>query len=47
MRPVLRIALILVVTPPLVAAGMGWLAGPSFLHPQRRELTPQLIQEAD
>ena len=43
----LRIAVILAVTPPLVAAGMGWLAGPSFLHPQRRELTPALIQEAD
>jgi hypothetical protein len=47
MRPVLRIALILVVTPPLAAAGMGWLAGPSFLYPQRRELTPQLVKEAD
>lgn len=46
MRPVLRIVLILAVTPPLVAAGMGWLAGPSFLHPQRRELTPALVKEA-
>jgi len=47
MRPVLRIALILAVTPPLVAACMGWLAGHSFLHPQRRELTPELIKDAD
>jgi len=43
----LRIALILAVVPSLVAAGVGWLAGPSFLHPQRRELTPELIKEAD
>ena len=47
MRPVLRIVLILAITPPLVAAGMGWLAGPSFLRPQRRELSPALIQEAN
>ncbi len=26
---------------------MGWLAGPSFLHPLRRELSPDLIREAD
>jgi alpha-beta hydrolase superfamily lysophospholipase len=25
----------------------GWLAGPAFLHPIRRELTPDLIREAD
>src|SRR5260370_10444016 len=42
-----RVLFILVFTPPLVAAGMGWLAGPSFLHPLRRELTPDLIREAD
>src|SRR5260370_28162037 len=41
-----RVLFILVFTPPLVAAGMGWLAGPSFLHPLRRELTPGLIREA-
>jgi hypothetical protein len=39
--------LILAFTPPLVAAGMGWLAGPSFLHPIRRELSPDLVREAD
>jgi alpha-beta hydrolase superfamily lysophospholipase len=43
----IRIVLILALAPPLVAAGMGWLAGPSFLHPVRRELSPDLIKEAD
>src|ERR1700740_263635 len=47
MRRFLRILLILAFTPPLVAAGMGWLAGPSFLHPVRRELSRDQIQEAD
>jgi hypothetical protein len=47
MRRFVRILLILALTPPLVAAGMGWLAGPSFLHPVRRELSPDLIGEAD
>jgi hypothetical protein len=47
MRRSLRILVILVFTPPVVAAGMGWLAGPSFLHPLRRELSPDLIKEAD
>ncbi len=47
MRRFVRILLILALTPPLVAAGMGWLAGPSFLHPLRRELSPDLIREAD
>ena len=47
MRRFLRILAILAFTPPLVAAGMGWLAGPSFLHPARKELSPDLIKEAD
>jgi uncharacterized protein len=47
MRRFVRILAILAFTPPLVAAGMGWLAGPSFLHPVRRELSPHLIKEAD
>src|SRR3981189_546701 len=42
-----RIALILLLFPPLLAAIAGWLAGPAFLHPIRRELTPDLIREAD
>jgi alpha-beta hydrolase superfamily lysophospholipase len=47
MRRSVRILFILAFTPPVVAAGMGWLAGPSFLHPLRRELSPDLIKEAD
>src|SRR3984893_14666322 len=47
MRRLVRILSILAFTPPIVAAGMGWLAGPSFLHPLRRELSPDLIKEAD
>ncbi len=43
----LRIALILLVLPPLMAAVMGWLVAPNFLHPVRRPLTPDLIREAD
>jgi uncharacterized protein len=46
-RRLIRIALILLFFPPLLAAVGGWLAGPAFLHPIRRELTPDLIREAD
>jgi alpha-beta hydrolase superfamily lysophospholipase len=46
-RRLIRIALILLLFPPLFAAVAGWLAGPTFLHPIRRELTPDLIREAD
>src|SRR6266550_4862 len=46
-RRLLRIALILLLFPPLLAAVAGWLAGPAFLYPIRRELTPDLIREAD
>jgi alpha-beta hydrolase superfamily lysophospholipase len=46
-RRLIRIALILVLFPPILAAVAGWLAGPSFLHPLRRELTPDLVKEAD
>ena|SRR5258708_430248 len=45
-RLLIRIALILSL-PALLAAGAGWLAGPGFLYPNRRELTPDLIREAD
>ncbi len=48
MRPrLIRIALILLLFPSLLAAVAGWLSGPAFLHPIRRELTPDLIREAD
>lgn len=46
-RRLIRIALILLLFPPLLAAVAGWLAGPAFLHPIRRELTLDLIREAD
>src|ERR1700730_13017676 len=47
MRRPLRIALIILLFPPTLAAVGGWLAGPSFLHPIRRELSPDLIRAAD
>jgi alpha-beta hydrolase superfamily lysophospholipase len=43
----LRIVLILLFFPPLLAAAAGWLSAPGFLHPIRRDLTPDLIHEAD
>src|SRR6267154_5540184 len=46
-RRLIRIALILLLFPPLLAAVAGLLAGPAFLHPIRRALTPDLIREAD
>ena len=46
-RRLLRIALTLLLAPPLVAMAMGWVMAPSFLHPARRPLTPDLIREAD
>ena len=47
MRRWIRVVITLTLAPPLLAAGMGWLAGPSFLHPVRRQLSPELIKEAD
>jgi alpha-beta hydrolase superfamily lysophospholipase len=46
-RRLIRILLILLLFPPLLAALAGWLVGPGFLHPIRRQLTPDLIREAD
>lgn len=46
-RRLIRIALILLLFPPFLAALAGWLTGPAYLHPIRRELTPDLIREAD
>lgn len=42
-----RIALILLLSPPVLAAVAGWLVAPWYLHPIRRELTPDLVREAD
>jgi len=46
-RRLIRIALILLLFPPLLAGIAGWVIGPSFLHPIRRELTADSIREAD
>jgi alpha-beta hydrolase superfamily lysophospholipase len=46
-RQIIRIMLILLLLPPVVAAVVGWLVAPAYLHPIRRELTPDLIREAD
>ena len=46
-RRLIRIALILLLLPPLLAAVVGWLVAPWYLRPIRRELTPDLIREAD
>lgn len=47
MRLLLRIFLTLLVAPPLIAMVLGWLVAPNFLHPVRRALTPDLVQQAD
>jgi uncharacterized protein len=46
-RRFIRILLILLLLPPILAGIAGWLVAPNFLHPVRRELTPDLIREAD
>ena len=45
-RRIIRILLILLLLPPILAGIAGWLVAPGFLHPVRRELTPDLIREA-
>jgi uncharacterized protein len=47
MRRAIRILVILLVTPPLTAAIAGWLVAPAYLHPRRRELSPDLVSGAD
>lgn len=47
MRRLFRILLLLLLFPPLLAAIMGWLSAPAFLHPIKRPLTADLIREAD
>lgn len=44
---ILRIALVLLLAPSLAAMVIGWLVAPAFLHPIRRPLPPDLIQQAD
>lgn len=42
-----RIFSIVLFLPPLLSALAGWVAGPGFLHPIRRELTADLIRDAE
>jgi len=44
---IIRILLTLLLAPPIVAMVLGWLVAPNFLHPIRRPLTPDLVQQAD
>lgn len=46
MRVLLRVVVIAVFLAALLAAIVGWMAGPAFLHPLHRELTPELVQAA-
>lgn len=46
-RRILRVMLILLLLPPALAAVGGWLMAPAYLDPIRRQLTPDLIREAD
>ena len=39
-RRLIRILLILLLLPPILAGVAGWLVAPNFLRPIRRELTP-------
>ena len=39
--------LVILLFPPVLAAAVGWLVGPVFLHPFRRDLTQDLIRHAD
>jgi len=47
MRILLRIILLLLLAPVLIAMVLGWLVAPPFLHPVRRALTPDLVRMAD
>ena len=47
MKRLTRIALILVLFPALLSVVAGWMGAPGFLHPQKRELTPDMTRDAD
>jgi uncharacterized protein len=47
MKRAIRILLLVILFPMTLAAIAGWFAGPMFLHPIKRELTPSLIRDAD
>lgn len=46
-RRIIRVMLLVLFLPPVLAAVAGWLVAPAYLHPIRRELTPDLIRQAD
>lgn len=46
-RRLVRIALIILLFPPALAAVGGWMFAPSYLHPIRRPLSADLIRDAD
>jgi hypothetical protein len=47
MRTPLLFLLKVLIFAPIVAAIVGWVVAPWFLHPVRRPLTPGLVREAD
>jgi uncharacterized protein len=47
MRRPVRFLLKLLIAPPIIAAIVGWVVAPWFLHPVRRVLTADLIRGAD
>jgi pimeloyl-ACP methyl ester carboxylesterase len=47
MKRPLRIFLVLLLFPPLLSAVAGWMGAPGFLHPQKRQLTPDIVHHAD
>jgi predicted alpha/beta-fold hydrolase len=47
MRRPLRLLLKLLLIPPILAAIVGWIVAPWFLHPFRRALTTDMIRNAD
>jgi|SRR5271165_3155213 len=47
MKRFLRILLILLLFPALLSVVAGWTGVYGFLHPQRREFTPDMVRDAD
>jgi uncharacterized protein len=47
MRHLVRLLLMLLIVPPIIAAIAGWIVAPWFLHPVKRALTTDLIRNAD
>src|SRR5438552_6377505 len=47
MKRLVRILLVVSLFPPLLSAVAGWMAAPGFLHPEKRELSPDMVHDAD